>query len=326
MIQNASATGRPSPVAELHEQLLARVASLSYLPTTAAVAAKFVQLGRNPDASAGDYAGVISADASLSTKLFALANSSWFGIRNRVTSIRSAVSLLGLSTVRSLAISYCVTALNSELRLSRTEARQFWQAALCKAVAARQYAQRHDEEVADDAFAAGMLQDLSITMMYATDKDRELAILLDPDSDYRTHLRGERDVFQMDHAEVGRLIARKLELPDFFVDAVTFHHNLENLAEFMESPVVADAVYVSSLLPHVLSGWHPRDAQALDRFLTEHAGPDGMTTEAFLVAVQNEFDLLHQSFEDGQPPEARLLELFARAGEVLYPVTLGNPS
>jgi HD-like signal output (HDOD) protein len=82
----------------LHQQLQARIDSLSYLPTAAAVAMKFVELGQNPNAEPGDYAQIIGADSSLSTKLLALANSSWAGVRNQVTTVRMAVNLLGLGT------------------------------------------------------------------------------------------------------------------------------------------------------------------------------------------------------------------------------------
>jgi HD-like signal output (HDOD) protein len=62
-----------------------RIDTLAYLPTSLAVAMKFVALGKNRDADPADYVRVISADSSLVTKILSLANSSWFGIRNRVT-------------------------------------------------------------------------------------------------------------------------------------------------------------------------------------------------------------------------------------------------
>ena len=46
----------------LEEKVRDRVESLSYLPTTVAVAMKFVELGKDPDAEPADYAKVISSD------------------------------------------------------------------------------------------------------------------------------------------------------------------------------------------------------------------------------------------------------------------------
>ena len=144
---------------DLQQQIRARIESLSYLPTTVAVAMKFVELGKDPQADPSDYAKVISADSSLSSKILALANSSWFGVRNKVATIRAAVNLLGLSTVRSLAISYCMTGLHNELGLTSDESHIFWEASLCKAVAAKQYLSMHAEHLANEGFLVGMFQD-----------------------------------------------------------------------------------------------------------------------------------------------------------------------
>ena len=133
--------------AALQAQLQERIESLAYLPTTVAVAMKFVELGQDSDAEPGDYARVIGADSSLSTKLLALANSSWAGVRNRVTTVKMAVNLLGLGTVRTLAISYCMAGLHNELRLSPAESQVFWEVSLSKAVAARIYASLIDPKL-----------------------------------------------------------------------------------------------------------------------------------------------------------------------------------
>ncbi|GAG26720.1 unnamed protein product, partial [marine sediment metagenome] len=262
----------------------------------------FMELANDPDADPDDYAAVIGADVSLSTELLTLANSSWFGIRNEVTSVKNAVILLGLGTVRALAISHCLAGVYSELRLSQDESRAFWQTALCKAVAAKRFANPWDEELNDAAFLAGMLQDLAIPVMYAMAKEQEMSILLDPASDWRTQLRAERAVFRMDHTEVGRLLARKLGLPELFADIVAFHHNYAALAEFIEDGGLRDGVYAASLLPHALNHWNHQDAEELGRFLQEHTQPNPVSTEVFLAVVQREFDRLFQHFESGQAP------------------------
>src|SRR5687768_4951462 len=100
----------------LEQQVRQRLEALSYLPTTVAVAMKFIELGKHADPDPAEYAKIIGSDPSLSAKVLALANSSWFGIRNRVTRPQMAINLLGLGTVRTLAITYCLTGLHSYLR------------------------------------------------------------------------------------------------------------------------------------------------------------------------------------------------------------------
>src|SRR3954469_23379015 len=252
---------------QMEQKVRDRIASLSYLPTTAAVAMKFMELGKNPDADPSEYAKVISSDASLSTKILALANSSWFGVRNRVTKPQVAVNLLGLGTIRTLTISWCLTGLHNDLGLSPDESRMCWSASLCKAVAAKQYATHFDAELGEEAFTCGIFQDFAVPVMYSLAKQPVLGRLRGASIDAEARLERERAIFQLDHAEIARMIAEKLELPELFIDAVAFHHNRKSLHEFVKERALADATYVASLFPQELGAWNRSDAEKLRAFL-----------------------------------------------------------
>src|SRR5687768_14813936 len=277
----------------LEQQVRQRLDALAYLPTTVAVAMKFIELGKEPEPDSGEYAKIIGSDPSLSAKVLALANSSWFGIRNRVTRPQMAINLLGLGTVRTLAITYCLTGLHHDLNLTPDESRMFWSASLCKAVAAKQYANHFDAGVAEEAFACALFQDFAIPVMYAVAKDKLHPLLQDTGIDCATRLLREREIFRLDHAEIGRMVAQKLELPDMFVDAVAFHHDLASLERFAGSPVVAEAVHLSSLFPHMLNGWNRQDAQKIREFVSARgAAATPLDVDQFLEGVQEEFDQL----------------------------------
>ncbi|MEW6250089.1 MAG: GGDEF domain-containing protein [Planctomycetota bacterium] len=289
----------------LQQQIRSRIEGLSYLPTTAAVAVKFVELGKNPDAEPSDYARIIGADSSLASKLLALANSSWAGVRTRVTTVKMAVNLLGLGTVRTLAISYCMTGLHNELRLSPVEAERFWEAGLYKAVAAKNLARRQDAKAADEAFVAGLFQDFAVAVMYSVARDPYMQLLEAPATSVRTLLEAERELFAMDHTEVGRALAQKLELPDIFVDSVAFHHNYSTLSELVENAGVRDGCYAAALLPHMLHCWNQDDRGVLERFLQER----GSSLMSFVSQVQTEFDQLYRYFNEGRTAQAQLSDL-----------------
>lgn len=308
--QTCSTTEAPVSSADLQQQLAARIGSLSYLPTTAAVAIKFVELGKNPLAEPADYAKVIGADSSLSSKLLALSNSSWAGVRTKVTSVRMAVNLLGLGTVRTLAISYCMTGLHNELRLTPAESEAFWEASLSKAVAAKRYASLFDVKLADEAFVAGLFQDLAITVMYSVVRQLYLKLLQDPQTGVDSQLQSERDLFGIDHTEVGRALAQKLELPEMFVDTIAFHHNYERLTEFVDAAPLRDATYVAALFPHALDAWHYGDVQKLSEFFQKRGAPVDMST--YVADVQAEFAQLYTFFNEGLTPHAQLTDLLAQ--------------
>ena len=305
------ATRGAAPELGLEQQVRARVASLSYLPTAAAVAMKLVELGRKPEAEPSEYVRVISSDIALCSKLLSLANSSWFGVRYRVTKPQVAVNLLGLGTVRTLAITYCLTGLHNDLHLTGEESRMFWSASLCKAVVAREYASRHDPAVAEEAFAAGLLQDFALPIMYAVARPQMMSLLQDSDLSVKDRLGRDRDLFRMDHAQIARIVAQKLQLPELFIDAVAFHHDRRRLSEMGEGDALADAIYVASLFPHTSNVWNPQDADQLTEFLSHRAPP--MDVRQFLDAVQRQFNQLYEYFEQGKVPDARLADLLEQA-------------
>lgn len=296
---------------QLEQQIRAKVEALNYLPTTAAVALKFVEMGKDAEADPVAYTKVISSDSSLSSKLLSLSNSSWFGVRNKVTKVHVAVNLLGLGTVRTLAISYCVTGLHNQLRLSAQESRLFWAASLCKAVAAKHLAAHRDPKLGEEAFAAGLFQDFALPVMFSAAKDQVMAILQDTSLDAKARLQKERAAFRLDHAEVGRSIAQKLELPDLFVDTVAFHHNAVNLNELLGKPIIAEAAYAASLFPHLPDIWNRQDAEELQAFLRNQQKP--IDPVQFLDAVQQEFNQLYCYFEQGDPPKGKLADLLITA-------------
>jgi len=299
---------------DLEQQVRARIQGLSYLPTTTAVAMKFMELGKNPDAEPSDYAKVISSDSSLSSKILALSNSSWFGVRNKVTKPQAAVNLLGLGTIRTLAISYCLTGLHNDLKLNAEESRMFWSASLCKAVAARQYASHFEASAGEEAFACGIFQDFALPVMYALAKENVLEILEDPTIDAATRLQRERALFRLDHCEIARITAQKLELPELFVDAVAFHHNHESLREFLPNPNLADACYIASLFPHSLSKWNGADAALMEKFLAEKTKDKPLDSATYMEKVQKDFNQIYAYFEQGgEGQKHNLADLLAGA-------------
>lgn len=296
-------------VSTRQRELLSRIDGLSYLPTSVAVAMKFLELGKDPDAEPSDYVKVIEADVSLTSKLLALANSSWAGVRNRVTTVKTAVNLLGLGTVRTLAISYCMTGLHNELKLSPAESQRFWEPSLTKAVAARHYAMMTEAKRGDEAFVIGLFEDFAIPVIYSVLREEYLNLLRTPGLTLHTQLQKERELCGMDHTEIGRAVALKLELPELFVDTVAFHHNHERLTELVSQEALRDAAHVAALLPHTPNAWTRTDADTLSSFLNLHKSD--LNLDAFLKDVQTEFARLYSYFYEGKQPEAELPALLA---------------
>jgi len=76
------------------------------LPTLPGIAIKLIEaVGKNePDIN--EISRIISTDAALATKIIKLVNSSFYGFASKITTVEHAIKMLGLNTVKSLALSF----------------------------------------------------------------------------------------------------------------------------------------------------------------------------------------------------------------------------
>ena len=67
------------------------------------VAAQIVAVSNDDNAGAKELAAVLGADLALAAKVMRLANSAYFGMSGRVTSLQFAIAVVGFSTVGTMA-------------------------------------------------------------------------------------------------------------------------------------------------------------------------------------------------------------------------------
>ncbi len=75
---------------------------------------QLVAVLRNPETEFEDIAHIIQTDSVLALKILRLVNSALFGLRREITSVRQAVTMLGMSKVRSWAHLLSLTKLDNQ--------------------------------------------------------------------------------------------------------------------------------------------------------------------------------------------------------------------
>src|SRR5579862_3133213 len=90
----------------MNQELMDRILRCPSLPTLPAVAVRVIELTSNAGVSLDELAGVIQHDQALTTKILRTVNSSFYGLRRPCSNISQSLVMLGLSTVKSLALSF----------------------------------------------------------------------------------------------------------------------------------------------------------------------------------------------------------------------------
>jgi HD-like signal output (HDOD) protein len=143
------------------------------LATQRPVTARIVAATEDEDTGAKELATMLSADVALAGRVTKLANSAYFGMGGRVTTLQMAVTVVGFTTVRTMA-TVALTDVDDEYRLPE----DFWTTGALLGVAAAQLAPRLAESPAD-AMCLGVLAQLGSALLYRHDRDGYRQLLAD---------------------------------------------------------------------------------------------------------------------------------------------------
>jgi putative nucleotidyltransferase with HDIG domain len=203
------------------------IASMPSLPTTVA---KVLEICNNPRTSPTDLNRVISLDPVLMGRVLKLINSAYYGIGSQITSLVRAIIMLGINTVKNLALSTAVLeklGKGGEFRAINMEG--FWRHSLAVASTARLIARRRgiDQQRIEEYFAAGLLHDIGKIPLNNVLSAEYVASMSVADRERISLFLAEKRSLDTDHSEVGGIIADAWKLDRSIGDAIRYHHSPE---------------------------------------------------------------------------------------------------
>jgi HD-like signal output (HDOD) protein len=111
------------------------IVNMPSLPTSVM---KVLDVCNNPQTSPADLNHVISLDPVLVARVLKLINSAYYGLSQQVTSLVRAIIMIGINTVKNLALSSSVVGNLSKSKISTgIDMEGFWRHSLCVGVAAK---------------------------------------------------------------------------------------------------------------------------------------------------------------------------------------------
>ena len=194
------------------------------LPTTVS---KILQICNNPNTSPADLNKVISLDPVLMGKVMKLINSAYYGLSQEITSLVRAIIMLGLNTVKNLALSTAVLgSLGKKGNFQALNLEGFWRHSLCVGVTAKLIAKKRgvDPKKLEEYFVAGLLHDIGKIPLNNRFSDEYVNAMSFSDMDHMPLCKAEYKTMMVDHSQVGLMIAEAWKLGDEIRDAIQHHH------------------------------------------------------------------------------------------------------
>ncbi len=213
----------------LRDQLRS-VFSRAKVPTNPAIAMEILRLADDPNSTAEQFAQAIRADAALAARLLEMANTAMFAQREPVTTIKRAVTLLGLRRIRMVALGFQLVSHLDRLGGSPFDLKTFWQHSVLRACLAREATATVVPTHAEEAFVIGLLQDcgtLLLVQVLGNEYAEVHASSLTPTAFYHE----EKKRFPYDHAEAIHALAQEWNMPDVIAEPLGRHHQPTALTE-----------------------------------------------------------------------------------------------
>lgn len=249
--------------------------------------------------------GIFKRDPTLAARVMAVINSAAMGVSLEVTSVDRAVHLLGAGRARSIGLAHGLRMLAEAAPLPPRLVHAFWAAAVTKAAAASLFMRHTAGELADRAFAAGLVQDIGLPMLAHVDAAWYTQQLI-PGRDEAQWDAAERRQLGIDHAQVGVSLLNQWGAPQPLIASVRTHHSpLGQLPEGDDEALFDLAVFTAGLLPHAWEQPAERQRHWLGAIHTRFLADRYPTPDAFVEAAVDEARLImgrepHVSAEDQQ--------------------------
>jgi HD-like signal output (HDOD) protein/CheY-like chemotaxis protein len=232
------------------------IARMGQLPSAPSVYQEMLDAVADPGEAFDGVAHVIRKDPAMTAKILHLVNSSFFGLRRRVTDPAQAIVLLGWELTRTLILSIHIF----EGFRSRTPmVEKLWEHSTYTAAGVRLILNELHAGADDVAcgMTAGMLHDIGRLLLAASLPD-EYRTLQDMAQRDRVPLHQvEQQVLGVHHATVGAYLLGLWGLPDGIVEVVAFHHHPDRCAGRDALPLMATHVTAALMETLAADADHP---------------------------------------------------------------------
>lgn len=200
------------------------------LPSFPATVNKVMEICYDANTSPADLSKVMSLDPVLSGKMLQLVNSAYFGFAHEIVSPVRAIIMLGMNTVKNLALGLAVmSTLGNRKNFQALDMDGFWKHSLGVGVVSKLIAKKRnvDPRKLEGYFIAGLLHDIGKIPLNGRFSDEYRLAMEISDREHQSLFISEKQILGIDHTLAGSLIAKNWKLGTEIIDTISFHHSPE---------------------------------------------------------------------------------------------------
>lgn len=271
-----------------HRVDLNRMLARAQLPALPQSAIRLLELSQDPNNGPQVFAAPIESDPGLTGQVLRFVNSSYFGFSREISSVKLAITLVGIRTIKNFALWSAVFSLMPNPKCGPFDLKSLWQDSLRRALFAREMGKLLGMAEAEEPFAAALLQDMAVPLLAKEVPDLYVKLLNARDNGQYRLSTLEDHIFGWTHAQAAGLMARQWNLPEAFADLIESHAGLEQWLVQPQSETARLSVAMSALLPSASdTGWaeYTRFEEAYEKIRPE----TGPAVPELLASIDEQF-------------------------------------
>lgn len=288
---------------------LSTILANAQLPALPQSAIRLLQLSKDPDNGPNEFAVPIEADPGLAGQVLKFVNSSYFGFSREISSVRLAINLVGVRTIKNFSLWSAVFSLMPNPKCGPFDLKSLWQDSLRRGLFGRTFGAGVGLPNAEDLFTAGLLQDMAIPVLAKELESEYVNIFetLEKTDSRLSELEEER--FGWNHAQAAGQLARIWSLPDEFARLIEGHAESKDGKSNGGPAVDQLVVALSSFLPSAHAECWDEFSEFCARFCTFPGGDR--------IELKSMFEQIDADFEEFAPVlklsvPSKTLSLFLR--------------
>lgn len=209
------------------EELKKIIDGITDLPSLPSVIVKVMEVLNNPKSSAQDVKKIIENDYIQTVRILRVANSSYYSFPQKISTVTTAIVLLGFSEIKNLLLSSSVYDFfeknkgEKQFVFSQTK---FLDHSIGVAIAARTIGEFISYDEPEELFVGGLLHDIGKVIMHQFMEEDFEKLIKNVIKTKSLMYKKEKRILGYNHPEVGMMLAKKWKLADKISDMIAYHH------------------------------------------------------------------------------------------------------
>ena len=231
------------------------ISRIEEIPTLPIVSQKILDVMSDPDASYKDIVNVVEYDQALALKILKVANSSFYGSINKISSLEHAMVKLGMNEIKSIILGISVHNFFSGDGKGLFDIDKFWTHSIVCSQVSKYLGNYFRLKNNNMLFLGGLIHDMGKVVIHQYFNDEFLSIIEYINTNHSGFSEAEKAVIVTTHYQIAAKLLNQWKFPKEVIMNVLYHHAPWGDENYKTGAII---LYLSNIITKI-SGYYCYD-------------------------------------------------------------------